>query len=258
MAYRSTMCFSCYRLPAVLQSHVCVRVTALVRRLFSQCSGLIRRGATRLTSDLESRGAPHGDSTSYNNLTTKQQESGRKQQHIKTAWTERQRGAAWKSTWLWTTLGERLFQQEIECRPLPVKSKEPVSLLNECTGKFTVYQISILSNRKETHWEGLHIHVDSLIELHKKRKICSERAGRAGEPCSVACTNLHTVSTKQGTLCCACWTWACRNVQKAPATLHIGPPCASRVTVSPSSCSLTSVYVWQHSWDVSFPSAADW
>ena len=55
MAYRSTMCFSCYRLPVVLQSHVCVCVTPLVRRLFSQCSGLIRRSATRLTSDLESR-----------------------------------------------------------------------------------------------------------------------------------------------------------------------------------------------------------
>ena len=35
----------------------------LIVFLDSQCSGLIRRGATRLTSDLESRGAPRGDST---------------------------------------------------------------------------------------------------------------------------------------------------------------------------------------------------
>ena len=34
-----------------------------MRRFFSQCSGLIRRGATRLTSDLESCGTPRGDST---------------------------------------------------------------------------------------------------------------------------------------------------------------------------------------------------
>ena len=30
---------------------------------FSQCNGLMRRGATRLTSDLESCGRPRGDST---------------------------------------------------------------------------------------------------------------------------------------------------------------------------------------------------
>ena len=75
-------------------------------------------------------------------------------------------------------LGERLFQQERECRPLPVKSKEPVSKSKECTFKFTVYQISILSNRKEPHWEGLHIHGDVLIELYDKRKL--ELKGRAG------------------------------------------------------------------------------
>ena len=44
-------------------TQVCDRVTMLVRRLFSQCSGLIRKGATRLTSVLESCGAPRGDST---------------------------------------------------------------------------------------------------------------------------------------------------------------------------------------------------
>ena len=49
-----------YPSPVVLQPHVCVRVSALVRRFFSQCSGLIRRGATRLTSDLESCGTPRG------------------------------------------------------------------------------------------------------------------------------------------------------------------------------------------------------
>ena len=46
-----------------MQIHVCVRVPELVRRLFSQCSGLIRKGATRLTSVLESCGTPRGDST---------------------------------------------------------------------------------------------------------------------------------------------------------------------------------------------------
>ena len=92
MVYRSTMCFSCYRLPVVLQSHVCVRVTALVRRLFSQCSGLIRRGATRLTSDLENRWAPRGDSTSYNNSHNQTARLRAEATKHKTAWTERQRG----------------------------------------------------------------------------------------------------------------------------------------------------------------------
>ena len=49
--------------PVLVPTHVCVRVPNLVRRLFSQCSGLIRRGATRLTSVLESCGTPRGDST---------------------------------------------------------------------------------------------------------------------------------------------------------------------------------------------------
>ena len=49
--------------PIVMHRHVSVRVQELVRRLFSQCSGLIRKGATRLTSVLESCGTPRGDST---------------------------------------------------------------------------------------------------------------------------------------------------------------------------------------------------
>ena len=63
LANRSTMCPSRKSSRVDVPTQVCDRVTMLVRRLVSQCSGLIRKGAMRLTSVLESCGAPRGDST---------------------------------------------------------------------------------------------------------------------------------------------------------------------------------------------------
>ena len=181
------MCFSCYRLPVVLQSHVCVRVTALVRRHFSQCSGLIRRGATRLTSDLESRGTPRGDSTSYNNSHSYSKTQGGcgKSENCVDKTTK---GTGMEFNVDLDHFGERLSQQEIDCRALPVKSKALVSLSNEFTFKFTVSPNFDSVKQKGTALGGfpLLVHVDAPIELNEKRKLGSK--GRA--PCSVACTIL--------------------------------------------------------------------